>query len=95
MDSALYIQDDRLRMKGGYNKILNNQHNKDEIIVYVIKRLFGEHITSRQIKMQNRELIFRCITYNLHRHVKLVIIRIFSTQLYLCNHLYMNTNSLL
>ena len=64
-------------------------------LFYVIKRLFGEHITSRQIKMQNRELIFRCITYNLHIHVKLVIIRIFSAQLYLCNHLYMNTNSLL
>jgi len=33
MDSALYIQDDRMRMKRGYNKILNNQHNNDEIIL--------------------------------------------------------------
>ena len=40
-----------------YNKILYNQCNKDETIVLVIKRLFGEHITSRLIRTQNRELI--------------------------------------
>jgi hypothetical protein len=34
----------RKEMKRGYNKILYNQRNKDEIIVSVIKRLFGEHI---------------------------------------------------
>ena len=31
-------------MKCGYNKILYNQRNKDETIVSVIKRLFGENI---------------------------------------------------
>ncbi|HET8857806.1 MAG TPA: transposase [Nitrososphaeraceae archaeon] len=36
----------RKQMKRGYNKILYNQRNKDETIVSVIKRLFGEHITS-------------------------------------------------
>ena len=35
-----------IRMKRGYNKNLYNQPNKDETIVSVIKRLFGEHITS-------------------------------------------------
>lgn len=35
----------RKEMKHGYNKILYNQRNKDETIVSVIKRLFGEHIT--------------------------------------------------
>jgi hypothetical protein len=39
-----------------YNKILYNQRNKDETIVSVIKRLFGEHITSTLVRMQNREL---------------------------------------
>ena len=34
-------------MKRGYSKILYNQRNKDETIVSVIKRLFGEHILSR------------------------------------------------
>jgi len=42
----------RKEMKHGYNKILYNQRNKDETIVSVIKRLFGEHISSRLIRMQ-------------------------------------------
>jgi hypothetical protein len=53
-------------MKHGYCKALYNQRNKDETIISVIKRLFGEHITSRLIRMQNRELSFRCIAYNMH-----------------------------
>jgi hypothetical protein len=65
----------RKEMKGGYNKILYNQRNKDETIVSVIKRLFGEHISSRLIRMQNRELTFRCIAYNLHRMLNLIIVR--------------------
>ena len=44
----------RKEMKCGYNKILYNQRNKDETIVSVIKRLFGEHVTYRLIRMQNR-----------------------------------------
>ena len=54
-------------MKRGYSKLLYNQRNKNETIVSVIKRLFGEHITSRLVKTQNRELSFRCIAYNIHR----------------------------
>ncbi len=70
----------RKEMKRGYNKILYNQRNKDETMVSVIKRLFGEHITSKLVRMQNRELIFRCIAYNTHRMVKLVVIVMVSTQ---------------
>ncbi len=33
----------------------------------LIKRMFGEHITPRSVKMQNRELTFRVIAYNMHR----------------------------
>ncbi|MGZ5470860.1 MAG: transposase, partial [Nitrososphaeraceae archaeon] len=62
----------RREMKRGYNKILYHQRNKDETIVSVIKRLFGEQITSKLIRMQNRELTLRCIAYNVHRMVKLV-----------------------
>ena len=65
----------RKEMKRGYSKILYNQRNKDETIGSVIKRLFGEHISSRLIRMQNRELTFRCITYNLHRMLNLIIIK--------------------
>ncbi|HEX5186755.1 MAG TPA: IS5 family transposase [Nitrososphaeraceae archaeon] len=70
----------RKEMKRGYNKVLYNQRNKDETIVSVIKRLFGEHITSKLVRMQNRELTFRCIAYNTHRMVKLIVIVMVSTQ---------------
>jgi hypothetical protein len=70
----------RKQMKRGYNKILYNQRNKDETIVSVIKRLFGEHITSRLIRIQNRELTLRCIAYNAHRLVKLIVMVMVSTQ---------------
>ena len=46
----------RKQMKRGYSKLLYTQRNKNETIVSVIKRLFGEHITSRLVKTQNREL---------------------------------------
>ena len=69
----------RKEMKRRYNKILYNQRNNDETIVSVIKILFGEHITSRLIRMQNRELTFRCIAYNTHRMVKLVVLTMVST----------------
>jgi hypothetical protein len=35
------------QIKPVYSKTLYHQRNKDETIVYVIKRLFGEHIRSR------------------------------------------------
>jgi hypothetical protein len=40
----------RKLMKHGYSKLLYSQRNKDETIVSMIKRLFGEHITSRLVK---------------------------------------------
>ena len=64
----------RKEMKRNYNKILYNQRNKDETIVSVIKRLFGEHINSILVRMQNRELVLRCIAYNTHRMVNLLLI---------------------
>ncbi|MFB5599922.1 MAG: transposase, partial [Nitrososphaeraceae archaeon] len=70
----------RKKMKRGYNKILYNQRNKDETIVSVIKRLFGEHISSTLVRMQNRELTLRCLAYNTHRMVKLVVMVMVSTQ---------------
>jgi hypothetical protein len=69
----------RKQMKRGYSKVLYNQRNKDETIVSVIKRLFGEHLMSRLTRTQNRELALRCITYNMHRLTNLVIPMMFST----------------
>lgn len=70
----------RKQMKTGYSKLLYNQRNKDETIISVIKRLFGEHITSRLVRTQNRELSFRCIAYNTHRLTNLIIILMVSTE---------------
>ncbi|MGA8080811.1 MAG: IS5/IS1182 family transposase, partial [Candidatus Nitrosopolaris sp.] len=64
----------RKQMKRGYSKLLYGQRNKNETIVSVIKRLYGEHITSRLVRTQNRELSFRCIAYNTHRITNLTII---------------------
>jgi hypothetical protein len=64
----------RKQMKHGYCKALYNQRNKNETIISVIKRLFGEHITSRLVRTQNRELSFRCIAYNTHRLTNLTLI---------------------
>ena len=40
----------------------------------VIKRLFGEYVTSKLIRTYNRELSFRRIAYNMHRLTNLVIL---------------------
>ena len=57
----------RKQMKRRFHNHLYYQRNKNETILSVIKRMFGEHVTSRTVRMQNRELIFRVIAYNMHR----------------------------
>jgi hypothetical protein len=69
----------RKQMKRGYSKTLYNQRNKNETIMSVIKRLFGECVMSRLIRTQNRELSFRCIAYNMYRLTNLIIIVMVST----------------
>jgi hypothetical protein len=39
----------RKQMKREYPILLYNQRNKDETIMSAIKRLFGEHVTSRLV----------------------------------------------
>jgi hypothetical protein len=72
----------RKKMKRGYFKLLYNQRNKDETIMSVIKdsSLFGEHITSRLVRTQNRELSLRCIAYNMHRVTNLFLLLMISTE---------------
>ena len=64
----------RKKMKRGYPKLLYNQRNKDETIMSVIKRLFGEYLTSVLVRTQNRELAFRGIAYNMHRVTNLLFV---------------------
>ena len=61
-------------------QIACNQLNKDETIMSVIKRLFGKDLMSRLTRTQNRELSFKCITYNMHRLINFVILMMFSTK---------------
>ena len=71
----------RKHMKRGYSIMLYNQRNKkDETIMSVIKRLFGEYVTSKLVKKQNRELSFRCITYNMHRLINPILLMTLSTK---------------
>jgi hypothetical protein len=64
----------RKLMKRGYPKVLYNQRNKDETIFSVMKRLFGEYLTSVLVRTQNRELAFRCMAYNMHRVTNLLLL---------------------
>jgi hypothetical protein len=66
--------------KRGYSMTLYNQRNKNETIMSVIKRLFGECLISMLTRTQNRELSFRCIVYNMHRLTNLVIMVMVSTE---------------
>ena len=59
-----------LQQEGDEEEILQNlycQRNKNKTILSVIKRMFGEHVRSRLVRMQNRELTFRVMAYNMHR----------------------------
>src|ERR687895_1643606 len=77
----------RKQMKRGYPKILYHQRNKTETIISVIKRLFGECLTSRLTRTQNRELSFRCIAYNTHRLTNLTLITWFLQSHYIIFYL--------
>ncbi len=58
----------RKRLKRyGYDESLYHQRNKTETIFSVIKKMFGENVTSRKISTQNRELFHRVIAYNVYR----------------------------
>jgi hypothetical protein len=84
----------RKQMKRGYFKLLYNQRNNDETIMSVIKRLFGEHVISRLVRTQNRELSFRCIAYNMHRVTNPFLLLMISTEP-ICERLfYYSTNPL-
>lgn len=63
----------RKQMKRRFYTHLYYQRNKNETILSVIKHMFGKHITSRLVKMQNRELTFRVIAYNMHRMTVLIV----------------------
>jgi hypothetical protein len=60
------------------SNIIQTNYNIEGIPVLHIKENF-QIPSSRSVKIQNRELSFRCIAYNVHRITNLVIIVIVST----------------
>jgi len=62
----------RKEMKRGYSRALYGQRSKDETVFSVVKRLMGEYLASRLVRMQNRELVFRLIAYNAHRLTNII-----------------------
>jgi len=57
----------KMLKRKGYDHKSYHQRNKTETIFSVIKRMFGDNVTSRKISTQNRELMYRVITYNVYR----------------------------
>ncbi len=53
--------------RNGYDKSIYHQRNKTETIFSVIKKMFGENVTSRKVATKNRELFYRVIAYNVYR----------------------------
>ena len=49
-----------------------HQRSKVETVFSVIKRVFGELIYAKNWIMQKKELMLRCLTYNLYRIVKIM-----------------------
>jgi transposase len=53
--------------RDGYDRTTYYQRNKVETIFSVIKRMFGDSVTSRNVATINHEMIYRVIAYNCHR----------------------------
>jgi hypothetical protein len=57
----------RKQMRRGYPEAVYHQRSKDETVFSVVKRVMTEHLASRMVRTQNRELAFRLIAYNAYR----------------------------
>jgi len=57
----------KMLKRQGHDSVTYHQRNKTETIFSVIKKMFGENVTSRKISTQNRELMYRVIAYNAYR----------------------------
>jgi len=57
----------KMLKRNGYDKSIYHQRNKTETIFSVIKKIFGENVTSRKVATKNRELYYRVIAYNVYR----------------------------
>lgn len=63
----------RNKGKREFNEKEYHQRSKVETINFVMKRLFGGVVYAKKWIMQKKELLFKCLAYNIHRLVKLRI----------------------
>lgn len=63
----------RNKLRKGYSKKKYHQRSKVETVNFVMKRLFGAVIYAKIWSMQKKELLFKCLAYNIYRLVKLRI----------------------
>ncbi|ATZ60765.2 MAG: transposase [Methanosarcinales archaeon Met12] len=58
------------------DKELYGQRNMAETANSVIKRRYGDHVRSRKCHHQFREIIGKCIVYNIERAIKSLVLNI-------------------
>lgn len=63
----------RNKLRKRFPKRKYHQRSKVETVNFVMKRLFGAVIYAKRWMMQKKELLFKCLAYNIHRLVKLRI----------------------
>lgn len=61
----------RNKLKRNFPKKKYNQRSKVETVNFVMKRLFGAIIYAKDWVMQKKEMLFKCLAYNIHRLVQL------------------------
>ena len=66
----------RKKAKKRINKLRANYRSKNETVFSVIKRIHGSMIRSRNVSMQNKELLFKEIAYNAGRLIKNIMLSV-------------------
>jgi len=61
----------RRKMAKSFNKKLYGHRNKSETVFFVIKKKFGEELSSRSTLLKKREIKMKNAVYNLYRKVRL------------------------
>jgi len=61
----------RKKMFANFDKQQYGHRNKSETVFFVIKRKFGEELSSRSTLLKKREVKMKNVVYNLYRKVKL------------------------
>lgn len=63
----------RNKLRKGYSKKKYHQRSKVETVNFVMKRVFGAVIYAKIWLMQKKEMLLKCLAYNIYRLVKLRI----------------------